>query len=52
MTRAEKAGRELGKVIVEMIHLMYQRKTALMFLRGVTVKLYDEAERRAKELEE
>lgn len=28
MTRPEKAGRDLGRAIIEMVHLMYQNNTA------------------------
>ena len=35
MSRAEVAGCELGRSIVEMINLMYNDNTALNFLKGV-----------------
>ena len=33
--RPEKAGAMLGQSIVEMVHLMYQNRTALWFLYGL-----------------
>lgn len=34
-SRAEKAGEELGKVIIEMVNLMYQNNTAKNFYKGL-----------------
>ena len=34
-SRAERAGELLGKAIIEMVHLMYQKNTALNFLDGL-----------------
>jgi hypothetical protein len=35
ITRAERVGRLLAKVIGELAHLMYQNNTSLNFIRGV-----------------
>lgn len=35
-----------GKAIIEMVHLMYQRKTALFFLTGLIDTLLVELEKR------
>ena len=40
ISRAEKAGRDLGEAIIEMINLMYQDKTAENFLRGLMKTLH------------
>lgn len=42
MSRAEKAGRALGKSICEMIDLMYQKNTARNFLNGLLGRLVRE----------
>jgi hypothetical protein len=36
ITRAEKAGRELAKGLIEMVNLMYQNNTARNFMKGLT----------------
>ena len=38
-TRAELAGRLMGRALLEMINLMYQNNTARNFLRGLRVIL-------------
>jgi len=48
--RAGQAGFELANSFIEMIHLFYQRKTALFFLRVLVSRLLEELERREKEL--
>jgi hypothetical protein len=35
VTRAERAGEQLGETISEMVHLMYQNETAWRFWRGM-----------------
>jgi len=35
MSRAEKAGRAAGRALAEMVHLMYQTRTAANFWRGL-----------------
>ena len=35
MTRAEEAGQDLARAIVEMVHLMYQNNTAENFYKGL-----------------
>lgn len=47
-TRAFKAGRMLAKSIIEMIHLMYQSKTALKFMRGLMGVLLVEYDKRKR----
>lgn len=42
MTRAEKAGQELGKAIIEIAHLMYQNNTAKWFYKGLNEKIQEE----------
>ncbi len=46
VSRAEKAGKQLGASIVEIIHLMYQNNTARNFWKGLMSVL--EANRRDK----
>jgi len=48
MSRAEKAGRLLGRALVEIIHLMYQENTAGNFIRGLIQPLLKEQVRREK----
>ena len=47
-SRAERAGRILGKALVEVVHLMYQENTAKNFLKGLLAVLLRENERRNK----
>ena len=35
--RSWKAGEEMAKAIIEMIHLMYQNHTALSFIRSLCI---------------
>jgi len=49
MTRAAKAGKRLGKSIIEMVHLMYQNNTALTFLKALYDTLFEELDKRQKE---
>jgi len=44
--RSYSAGEALASAIVEMVHLMYQNKTALNFYNGLLVMLMTENERR------
>ena len=46
LPRAYIAGCELGRAIIEMIHLMYQKKTAAHFLRALKKQIDDEMKRR------
>ena len=48
MTRAEKAGIEMSKAIVEMVHLMYQDNTALHFYSGLVESLNNEYDNRVQ----
>ncbi len=41
-SRAEQAGARMAKAIIEMVHLMYQDKTALHFYDGLINKLKNE----------
>lgn len=45
LSRAEAAGRALGRAIMEMVHLMYQRNTAANFLEGLIDVLKVHAEK-------
>jgi hypothetical protein len=45
-TRADKAGKELANAIIEMVHLMYQNKTANNFYKGLMINLQKETDRR------
>lgn len=45
-TRSYKAGLSMARAIVEMVHLMYQNKTALHFLCGLCSILNKEIVRR------
>ena len=47
-SRAEQAGKRMAKAIVEMVHLMYQDKTALHFYDGLIYKLREEHLSRVK----
>jgi len=38
--RSEAAGVALAEAICEMVHLMYQKQTALSFLRALTKRLH------------
>ena len=46
MTRAEKAGRALGRCIIEMCNLMYQKNTSGHFLKGLATILNDHCNQR------
>ena len=46
MTRSQIAGKRMGEAIIEMIHLMYQNKTAMYFLKALIKTLTDEADKR------
>ena len=45
ISRAEQAGRVTGAAIVEMVHLMYQNRTAANFWRGL-MKVLNENKRK------
>ena len=47
--RPEKAGNRMAHAIIEMIHLMYQKKTALRFLASLIISLQCEYTRRKDE---
>lgn len=44
--RGFKAGEEMGKAIVEMVHLMYQNNTAAHFYRGLSKIIKEEMKHR------
>lgn len=44
--RPYKAGEAMGKAIVEMVHLMYQNKTATKFYRGLSKIIQEEIDKR------
>ena len=44
--RGYKAGLEMGKAIIKMVHLMYQNNTAAHFYRGLSEQIIEEMERR------
>jgi hypothetical protein len=44
--RAWNAGVEMGKAIIEMVHLMYQNQTALAFIKALSIEVNTERERR------
>ena len=46
MSRAEKAGRALGRAIVEMCNLMYQKNTSRNFIKGLATIMYDHCNQR------
>ena len=46
MTRAGRAGRALGRVIIEMCNLMYQNNTSKNFLQGLCNVLLKECKKR------
>ena len=48
--RSVRAGEDLGRAIIEMVHLMYQRDTAIRFLKGLKAIIDKELDRRLKEL--
>lgn len=50
MTRAEKAGIDQGKAIVEMVHLMYQNNTSSNFYKGLMAVLEEEVRRRKNKI--
>ena len=50
MGRAEKAGTKTAEAIIEMVHLMYQKRTALNFMEKLVERLQQEFDRRRKEI--
>lgn len=46
LTRANKAGAEMGRAIIEMAHLFYQNNTANHFYHGLMDVLWKEFARR------
>ncbi len=48
-TRAGEVGNHLADSIIEMVHLMYQRKTAIHFLQGLVDVLTRELDLRVAE---
>lgn len=48
--RPEKAGNRMAHAIIEMIHLMYQKKTSLKFLASLIISLQCEYTRRKNEV--
>jgi len=52
ITRAGKAGISLGEAVIEMVHLMYQKNTALHFFKGLKSKVDEEINRREAEANE
>jgi|GEM_PF-1842586 len=53
-TRPWKAGEDLGKAIIEMVNLMYQNKTALAFIKALSIEINTERQirERRKEIED
>ena len=47
MRRSRKAGRVMAEAIIEMVHLMYQNKTAWHFLSGLHETIVEEINRRS-----
>jgi hypothetical protein len=47
-TRVAKAGRAMGKAIIEMVHLMYLNDNALEFLKAIVKTLTIEFNRRKR----
>lgn len=47
-SRPWRAGEMLGKAIIEMINLMYQKRTALSFLKALCIELNSELDKREK----
>ena len=50
MGRAEKAGIKTAESIIEMVHLMYQKRTAINFMEKLVERLQQEFDRRRKEI--
>ena len=50
MTRPNRAGWHMADSIIEMVNLMYQKRTAINFLTGLIKCLQIELDRRLKEL--
>jgi len=48
--RGRKAGSQMGRAIVEMVHLMYQNNTAAHFYRGLIEVVRKEMKRRGLEV--
>jgi len=48
--RPEKAGNRMAHAIIEIIHLMYQKQTALKFLSSLIISLQCEYTRRKNEI--
>ena len=51
-SRAEIAGENTAKAIIEMVNLMYQNKTALNFYKGLDNILYAERTKRENDKQE
>ena len=49
--RANDAGIAAGKALIEMVHLMYQNNTALVFLGALNKELWEEETRRLAKLD-
>ena len=47
-SRAWRAGQELGKAIIEMVHLMYQNQTALAFIQALSLQIDTERDKRER----
>ena len=47
-TRGGRAGMDMAKSIIEMVHLFYQNKTALAFLKSLAFHLNEEIKRRER----
>lgn len=48
-TKPVRAGAQMGKAIIEMVHLLYLKKNAKGFLKAIIHTLRIELERRIKE---
>lgn len=49
MTRAEKAGQDLAKAIIEIVHLMYHNSDAENFYKGLNAEIQKEMKLRMME---
>ena len=51
MTRANRAGQQIGRGIIDMVHLMYQNQTAMRFYESLKLTIDEEIERRERDMQ-
>lgn len=46
VVRGQEAGKQMGKAVIEMVHLMYQNNTAKHFYLGLIQEIQEEMKKR------